>query len=130
MTRRTRRFWGWGYEDHAVPEASLAFAEASLSGLLGRTPTRRTPPRLSDVSISAPRFSAPTALQASASTDALDRLNHAMGKSTLDVARAIRGRFPHVPDVVAFPSDEADVVRWLDFAAAESVAVIPYGGGS
>jgi len=130
MTRRTRRFWGWGYEDHTVPETSLAFAEASLAGLLGITPTRRAPPRLSDVSIPSPRFAAPTSLQASASTDALDRLNHAMGKSTLDVARAIRGRFPHVPDVVAFPSDEADVVRWLDFAAAERVAVIPYGGGS
>jgi alkyldihydroxyacetonephosphate synthase len=127
---RARRFWGWGYEDHVVPPATLAFAEASLAAFLGRTPARRTPPRLKDIAIAPPRIAPPSTLANRASTEPEERLGHAMGKSSRDVARAIRGRFPNVPDFVAYPEDEADVARWLDFAASNAVAVVPYGGGS
>ena len=44
--------------------------------------------------------------------------------------RAFRGRFDHVPDVVALPRDEADVERVLEWCAGAGAAVIPYGGGT
>ena len=119
MARRTRRFWGWGYEDHSIPGPTLAFAEASLTGLLGKTLTRRAPPRVEDIAIPKLRFMPPAELLATASVDPSERLNHAMGKSSRDVARAIRGRFPHVPDVVGFPKDEAEVVRTSGLRAVE-----------
>ena len=44
--------------------------------------------------------------------------------------RALRGDLEHPPDVVAFPSDEADVVALLDWCGDAGIAAIPYGGGS
>src|SRR5690606_21909168 len=59
-----------------------------------------------------------------------ERLAHAQGKAYRDVVRALRRRFDHPPDLVAFPADEADVAALLDWAADARVAVVPYGGGS
>ncbi len=127
---RRRKLWGWGYEDHVVPPESVAFAEASLGAMLGGSLSRRNPPTEDAVTLRAPRVRPPKALAAQASQTPFDRLSHAMGKSYRDVARAVDGRFPHPPDLVAFPAEERDVVDWLDFAARENVAVVPYGGGS
>ena len=44
--------------------------------------------------------------------------------------RALRREYPHPPDLVAFPRDESDVVRVLDWCAESGVAAIPFGGGS
>ena len=42
------------------------------------------------------------------------------GASYLDVVRALRGEFPHVPDVVEHPADEAGVLRALDARTART----------
>lgn len=125
-----RRWWGWGVESHVVPDATLAFAETSLGALLGASLARRDPPRIDQVAIAAPRFELPASLAHLGSSARYDRLNHALGKSSRDIARAILGRVPHPPDVVAFPRSEEDVVNLLDYATRERVAVVPYGGGS
>ena len=127
---RPRKFWGWGYEDHVVPQASITFAEASLSALLGSPLSRATPPRVSDVPLRAPRIEAPASLAHLVSAAPFDRLSHALGKSYRDIARAVLRQVPHPPDLVAFPERESDVVAFLDYAASESIAVIPFGGGS
>jgi alkyldihydroxyacetonephosphate synthase len=101
-----------------------------LGALLGGALTRRDPPRVADITLRPPRIAAPRALAARTSDAPRDRLTHALGKSTRDVARAIRGDFPHPPDLVAWPESEREVADFLDFAARENVAVIPYGGGS
>ena len=44
--------------------------------------------------------------------------------------RALRGRFDHPPDVVAFPGDERELARVLDWCAATGAAAIPFGGGT
>ena len=44
--------------------------------------------------------------------------------------RAVHGDLTDPPDVVAFPTTEADVVAVLDWCGSEGVAAIPYGGGS
>ncbi|MFO0619710.1 MAG: FAD-binding oxidoreductase [Polyangiaceae bacterium] len=130
MASETRRFWGWGHEEHVVPSETLAFAEASLGALLGAPLERRAPPRVEDVPLPAPRFALPDSLAHLATTAPFDRLNHALGKSYRDIARAVARRVPHPPDVVAFPTTEAEIVALLDHAAHHRVAVVPYGGGS
>jgi alkyldihydroxyacetonephosphate synthase len=44
--------------------------------------------------------------------------------------RGFRGRFDHPPDVVAFPSDEAEVERVLEWCGDTGAAAIPFGGGT
>lgn len=130
MSDSKRKFWGWGHVDHVVPAETVAFAEASLGALLGATLARREPPRVEDVPLRAPRFELPPSLAHLGSSTPFERLNHALGKSYRDIARAIARRVPHPPDVVAYPESEADVVNLLDHATRERIAVVPYGGGS
>jgi alkyldihydroxyacetonephosphate synthase len=72
----------------------------------------------------------PAALAAMFSSQPLDRLNHAMGKSYADLARMWLRQVPQPPDWVAYPDDEQAVIDILDWASRHNVAVIPYGGGS
>jgi alkyldihydroxyacetonephosphate synthase len=58
------------------------------------------------------------------------RAGHAYGRSYLDVVRALRGRYDHLPDVVAFPQGEAEVAELLAWAEQVGAAVLPYGGGT
>jgi alkyldihydroxyacetonephosphate synthase len=44
--------------------------------------------------------------------------------------RGLRGRFPHPPDAVARPGDEAELALVLEWCAGERLAVVPYGGGT
>jgi alkyldihydroxyacetonephosphate synthase len=44
--------------------------------------------------------------------------------------RGFRGRFDHAPDVVAFPGDETEIERVLEWCADARAAAIPVGGGT
>ena len=44
--------------------------------------------------------------------------------------RNLEGRVEHVPDLVARPRSEPDIVALLDWCTTQSIAAIPYGGGS
>lgn len=129
MTRR--KHWGWGLEGESADEAAVAMAEAALEAKLGwnrRAP--RVAPAVEDLALRAPRVALPASLAHLARVDPHTRASHAYGKSYRDLVRALAGWFPEPPDVVAFPETEDDVVRLLDAAATERLAVIPYGGGS
>ena len=102
---RRRRHWGWGYEDDPVGEGA-----AELAAHLGFGSAELEPP-------------APLRVDP-------DRALHAHGASYLDVVRALRGEFPHLPDVVVRPDDEAGVLRALERAESEDLSVTPYGGGT
>ncbi len=130
MVKARRKIWGWGLEGEGPDAKSLAFAEASLGALLGGTPTRREPPELSHVDVAPPRLAAPPSLASILSSEPYERVLRARGRSYRDIARALRGDFDPLPDLVAFPTTEADVARVLDFAAENAVAVIPFGGGT
>ncbi|MCA9640222.1 MAG: FAD-dependent oxidoreductase, partial [Myxococcales bacterium] len=126
-----RKFWGWGIEGEGPPPERLAMVEAGLSHWLNMGKLEITePPQLSDIDLPAPRFQLPATLKELGHSDDYERLSHCYGKSYRDIARAFARKFEHPPDVVAYPKDEADVVRLLDFCTQERVAVIPYGGGS
>jgi alkyldihydroxyacetonephosphate synthase len=67
---------------------------------------------------------------ASVSTDALDRVVHARGKSLRDLVRHRRGDVGRLPDVVVRPADEEEVTAVLRLAVDADAVVIPFGGGT
>ncbi|MFC6013206.1 FAD-binding oxidoreductase [Nocardia lasii] len=63
-------------------------------------------------------------------TDPLDRLRHAGGKSTLDLLRRRDLEPQDAPDAIVFPADHAQVMALLAYCAAHEIAVVPFGGGT
>ncbi|MQY10752.1 hypothetical protein SRB5_08650 [Streptomyces sp. RB5] len=87
-------------------------------------------PTVGSFEVGASRVEAPRALASVVSADVRDRLAHSHGQAFRDVARALLGRLPHVPDLVARPSTEAEVVQVLDWCGDTGIAVVPFGGGT
>ncbi len=128
---RRRNHWGWGYEDEIPSHDEVRSAAAGLAGHLGfGDPEPERPVPLDAVELPQARVAPPSELAEICSTERHDRASHAYGKAYRDVVRAFRGRFDHVPDVVAFPRDENDIERLLDWCQAGGIALIPYGGGT
>ncbi len=132
MTDGTRRrsWWGWGWEDEALPDDQAEKLAEAMRARFGTDLRVAAPPRLADVDLPAPRVEPPAALAGRCSTDRHDRASHTFGKSYRDVVRGFRGELAHPPDLVAFPETEADVVDLLDWCAGAGIAAIPFGGGS
>ena len=58
------------------------------------------------------------------------RLDHAHGQSLPDWVKIRGGMLDRFPDGVAKPTTRQDVEALMQFAAAENIVVIPYGGGT
>ncbi|HEV7845696.1 MAG TPA: FAD-binding oxidoreductase [Thermoleophilaceae bacterium] len=128
---RLRKHWGWGFEDQEPPPEEIAAAAATAREQLGFAPAElERPVPLERVDLPEPRLTPPAPLASICSTDTRDRVTHAYGRSYRDVVRAFRGRFENPPDVVARPSDEADVERVLAWCEQAGAAAIPFGGGT
>jgi alkyldihydroxyacetonephosphate synthase len=130
-TVRRRKHWGWGYEDQQPSHEEVRNAGAGIRSHLGFEPLdAERPVPLSDVDLPASRLEPPGSLAELCSIDPHDRASHAYGRSYRDIVRAFRGRFDHPPDVVAYPRDEEDVRRLLEWCEEARAAAIPYGGGT
>jgi len=127
MDAGTRSWWGWGIVDQAVPDGECVQLAAALEGLPD-APLRI--PAVAELAMSPPRIVAPTALAAIVSDSPEHRASHTYGKAYRDVVRALDGDLANAPDLVAFARTEADVVAVLDWAGADDIAVVPFGGGS
>ena len=126
-----RSWWGWGYVEEATSQAEAGQLVERIGQVLPRHDfTDHEPPDPTVLGLPAPRINAPAGLSALCSANPTDRAGHAHGKSFRDVVRNLLGRLDHVPDLVARPRDERDVINLLDWCSRESIAVIPYGGGS
>lgn len=64
------------------------------------------------------------------STDRLDRVEHAGGKSYADLYRLRTGDGSRAPDAVVFPGTSREVSGLLAACVAHEVAVVPFGGGT
>lgn len=131
MVSRRLKFWGWGYEDQGPdPQQQQRMAErmAARFGLERLEIT--APPTVAELKLRAPRIAPPGPLAAICSVEPYDRAAHTYGKSFRDVVKAFARDYRNPPDVVAFPRDEQDVVRLLDWCDRINAAAIPYGGGS
>ena len=128
---RVRSFWGWGYEDEALPPEEAAAIAAVAAARLGGVELRpRAAPRAEDLRLPEPRIAPPPALAPIFTADPRERAAHAYGKAYRDVVRHLRGDYPHPPDLVARPADESALEAILAWCGRERLAVIPYGGGS
>ncbi|MGB6554723.1 MAG: FAD-binding oxidoreductase, partial [Candidatus Binataceae bacterium] len=131
MAERRRKFWGWGYEDQGpTPEQQKHMAErmAKRFGLDELTLT--PPPTEKELNLRAPRVQPPDSLKEICTTSTHERAGHSYGKGSRDIIRAFRRFYPNPIDVVAFPRDEKDVVRILEWCDGAKIAASPYGGGS
>ena len=127
---RRMKFWGWGFEGEGATPEERAYVHAGAAKRYGVTDFNDTPPREAEYELRAPRVSPPASLAPICSTERIDRLVHAYGKSFIDSVRIFERRVPNPPDVVAYPRDEADVAALLDWARSNDIAVLPLGAGS
>src|SRR5918999_5297459 len=131
VTARRRKFWGWGFEDEQPPHAQVERAAAGIRAHLGFGADEvERPVALEDVELPPSRLDPPPALAEICRSDTYERAVHAYGRSYRDVVRAFRGRFDHPPDVVAHPTDEAELERVLAWCTETKAAAIPFGGGT
>jgi alkyldihydroxyacetonephosphate synthase len=131
MLQRRRKLWGWGYEDLQVSAAEVEQIARGAREQLGFEPAEvEWPVPLADIQLPPPRLEPPAALAPICTSEPYERITHAYGKAYRDLVRALRGRFDHPPDVVAYPRDEAELEQLLDWCASADAAAIPYGGGT
>jgi alkyldihydroxyacetonephosphate synthase len=130
------KWWGWGDDGvsftHEDKPALAPFLRRALDVDVTRVVSRATdfdglrvpPPSLPD--------ELKTALEAAAdvSTDGLDRVTHARGKSLRDLVRHRRGDLGRLPDVVVRPADEEQVAAVMRAALDADAVIIPFGGGT
>ncbi len=129
--QRKRKFWGWGYEDqqpNAEQQKHIAERMAKRFGLAPLTIT--PPPREDELNLRTPRVKPPAALASIFSLSAYDRAFHSYGRGYRDLVRAFRRYYPNPFDAVAFPRDEAELTRVLEWCDKERIAATPFGGGS
>ncbi len=121
----TRRWNGWGSEDHAtvLDEA----ARQLLVQLVGASKPLQSAPLMDAVAaVPASRLSNSRCFQA----DARLRLTHARGQSLPDWLALRHGRVGPVADGVAMPRTHEEAVAALAEAQKIGAIVIPYGGGT
>ncbi len=133
MSVRKMNFWGWGWADEAPAED--AAGSQGLAAMLAETYgadkiTPLTRPKVEEFSLPSARIKAPDLLAGIFTDEPHDRLIHSLGKSYPDLANAALRIVPHATDLVAYPEDESQVLAILDWASANNIAVIPFGGGS
>jgi alkyldihydroxyacetonephosphate synthase len=128
---RRRKFWGWGFEDQQPPHEQVETAAAAAREHLGFPPAEvERPTRLEELELPPSRMEPPAALAALCRSDPYERAAHAYGRSYRDVVRAFRGRFDNPPDIVAHPSDEAELEQVLAWCEEANASAIPFGGGT
>ncbi|GAA1023643.1 MULTISPECIES: FAD-binding oxidoreductase [Amycolatopsis] len=127
----TRSWWGWGDTEEALTaEESEALVARTSAFLPAHDFTDHAPPSPDDLPAPPSRLRPPAALARLCSTGQADRLSHARGKAFRDVVRNLEGRVEAVPDIIARPESEQDVLDLLDWCSTSGTPVIPYGGGS
>jgi alkyldihydroxyacetonephosphate synthase len=131
VTERRLKFWGWGYEDQQPPHEAVRDAAVGARAHLGFEPAEvERPVGFDRLELPPPRVKPPPALADLCRSDDYERVTHAYGKSYRDLVRAFRGRFDHLPDVVAHPGDDAELEAVLDWCESAGAAAIPFGGGT
>jgi len=133
------KWWGWGDEGvsftHEDKPALGPFLQKHIALNAARPSARPVPfERLSIPDPSLPADMRDALEEAvgrgQVSTDPLDRVIHARGKSLRDLVRTRSGDLGRLPDVVVRPADEEAVIAVLQAAVDADAVVIPFGGGT
>lgn len=130
MPTRARSFWAWGYDEKFPDDDARRSLAKRLGDAFGAVPELKALPKADDLRLPAPRFSPPVELKAIGTTDARERAAHTYGRGYADLVRGFAGDFGSAPDWVFHPRTEEDIVGLFRFCESESVALVPYGGGT
>lgn len=133
------KWWGWGEEGVSFRfDDKPAFANFVKTAI--DVDVTKGPAPLADLSsFPIPPSLAPQELRASLEAavgtenlkdDALNRVVHAYGKGLRDLVRIRRGDFGRLPDLVAYPGSEDEVVEIVNIALSKDAVLIPFGGGT
>jgi alkyldihydroxyacetonephosphate synthase len=129
------RWWGWGDSAHrlTLPAHALSFLRDSV----GLADPPRPPVALAAVRVEPSALGQQTleALRAIVGDACVrdhhaERVVHAAGKGYPDLVRLRAGAPEGAPDVVVLPGDHAQVRAVLSLCGRESIAVVPFGGGT
>src|SRR5918999_3159747 len=133
------KWWGWGDEqvafEHEDKPGLRPFIRRVLDVDIASAPTG--PVAFGDLDVPAPAL--PDALaerlraivgEPHVSTDAMDRVIHARGKSLRDLVRTRGGDLGRVPDAVVRPGGEDELAAILEAALEADAVVIAFGAGS
>ncbi len=133
------KWWGWGDEHVSFSHEDKPELGPFLHRHIGIDPDRPSGAPVAFESLDIPEPVLPAELLAAleeavgpehVSSDPLDRLVHARGKSLSDLVRQRRGELGRLPDAVVRPGDEAAVAAVLAAALELDAVVIPFGGGT
>ena len=128
---RTRKFWGWGFADTGITDSEVHDLGNMIRDKFGfAIHDLAKAPTIDEIELREPRVTPPETLANICKSDTWTRAEHTLGKNLGDFVRGLERKFDNPPDFVAFPTDENDVVSSLDWAHDNTVAVVPYGGGS
>jgi alkyldihydroxyacetonephosphate synthase len=130
--RRDAKWWGWG--DPEVQPQLDAEALAVLRERVGELEPWPLAAELESFELPAaealPRALIEAVGEENVFAAAEDRLRHATGRSYADLVRLRNGTLEAAPDAVLLPRSATALGRMLEVAAAEGVAVVPFGGGT
>jgi len=134
------KWWGWGHEGvgfHWQDKPGFApFVQYAVGLDLHTAPVVGMPDfdKLTVAkSLATPAFTASLASvvgEDNVTTDKMERVVHAYGKSIRDLIRVRANQIERTPDVVVYPADEGEVQRVVELAIAADAVIIPFGGGS
>jgi alkyldihydroxyacetonephosphate synthase len=129
------RWWGWGdpARSASLDPGTLGYLRETLA-LAGRP---RPPVALEQVALE-PSTIGSAALGALGEivgaehvrTGHADRVRHAAGKGYPDLVRLRAGRPEAAPDAIAYPGSREQLSALLRTCAEQSIAVVPFGGGT
>ena len=130
--RRDTNWWGWG--DPAITPELDAEALGVLRERIGELEPWPLASELDGFALP-PLEPLPAALTEAVGIEAIftsneDRLRHSSGRGYADLARMRGGSLEAAPDAVVMPADAEALRRVLDVCAEESIAVVPFGGGT
>jgi alkyldihydroxyacetonephosphate synthase len=133
------KWWGWGDDDIAFTHEDKPGLAPFLLDAVGIDVRRDPSPPVAFDDLDIPESSLSASLRteleaavgdANVSTDALDRVVHARGKSLRDLERHRHGDLGRIPDVVVHPGNEDEVTAIVRAALDSDAVVIAFGGGT
>jgi alkyldihydroxyacetonephosphate synthase len=127
---RVRSYWGWGYEDKFPRDETRAAVAERLAAVFGKAPMGLPLPSLDAATMPEPRYTPPVELRGMGTTDKRERAVHTYGRGYRDLVRGFAGDFAPAPDWVFYPTEEQHLTALFRFCEKESIAFIPYGGGT
>jgi alkyldihydroxyacetonephosphate synthase len=129
------RWWGWG--DPAQPPLLPAHALGFLGERVGTSARPRPPVALEHVRLAPGRIDEQglARLRAIVGGEHVrvthgERVLHAAGKGYPDLVRMRAGEPEGAPDAVVYPAGHEQLRALLELCARESLAVVPFGGGT